>query len=165
MSSKLDQFIDADKLKQDVSVNLADLDNCMVEQPSLYIYYASLTVQARRQHDKWKNAAEILESQLYSHYRTEMSAAGAKVTEAQIQAAVKTDARYSKVYSNIIEAQSIWRMCEAAENAFNQRKDLILELARDRRKENEGKMRVLSAEHQRQSVLQNLAEHNTEKAG
>lgn len=150
----LTTFVDSDQLKRDVRINPTDLDNAMMEHPSLFVHYATQAVNARRQHDRMKNSFEVLEARLDAEYREKFVAEGKKVTEAQIKAAVTTDARWAKGQAMVIEAHSIWRLAEIAQSAFDQRRDLLLEVARDRRKEKEGNMRVLEAQNQRDRVLE-----------
>lgn len=145
-----------DDIKRDVSINIADLDTAMVEHPSMFVHYAMKTVAARRAYDGLKNTSEIRQAQLFAKHRTALLADGAKATEAMIDAAVKTDPIYIKAQTELIDAQAKWRMCEVAESAFIQRKDLILELARDRRKEREGELRVLAEGAGRAAALEGL---------
>jgi hypothetical protein len=149
----LKRFIDAEQMKLDVAINPVDLDNAMMEHASLYVHYASNTVNARRQYERIKNAVEILEATLDAEYRQQFIDEGKKATEAMITNAIKADKRWSSAQSKEIEAQSIWKLCEVAESALIQRKDLILEVARDRRKEREGQLRVLEESAMRDKVL------------
>lgn len=152
MSDELNRFIDADQIKADVSVNATDLDSVMMDHASMYVHYGMNTVNARRQYDRIKNAVEILEAKLDAEYRDLLAAEGKKVTEKMIENAIKCDKRYSAAHSKQIEAHTIWKLCEVAENALIQRKDLILEIARDRRKEREGQLRVLETQEREQSL-------------
>ena len=131
---------------------MADLDSAMVEHASLYVHYASQTVSARRQYERLKNAFEILEARLDAQYREALASEGKKATEAAIRNALVADSRWSGAQARVIEAQSIWKLCEVAESALVQRKDLLLEIARDRRREREGELRVLEAKSQRERV-------------
>lgn len=154
----LKEFIDAEQLRTDVSINITNLDDAMVNQAGLFVHYASMTIKARKQYERLKSTVEIIESKLYAQYRQQMIADGIKVTEAQIDNAIKTDKQWVGAQSKLIEAQSIWKMCEAAENALGMRKDMVLELARDRRKEREGELRVSELHEQRDKVIEMLRE-------
>lgn len=152
----LQKFIDTDKLKTDVSVNPNDLDDALMSHASLYVYYAEQTTKARRQYERTKSGLEILEATLYRQFREQFSAEGRKTTEKELESAIKTDLKWSAAEARLIDAQAIWKLCEAAESAFVQRKDLILEVARDRRKEREGQLRVSEANNLRDGVLSTL---------
>lgn len=161
-STALKRFVDQDQARKDIAINPNDLDSAMLEHASLYLHYAQQTVSARRQYDRLKNAFEILEARLDEEYRTSMSEGAAKKpTEAQIRAAIVSDKRWSGAQAKVIEANSIWRSCEIVESAMSQRKDMILEVARDRRKEKEGQLRVLENQDMRDRVNSMLSERKT----
>lgn len=159
--SALKSFIDSDKVKVDISINLEDLDTAMVEHSGLELHYSTQTAHARRQYERMKNAVEILEAKIDANVRESLGAAAEeskkKPTEAAIKAAVLADKRYSSGQAKLIEAQFILKLCEATENAFHGRKDMILELARDRRKEREGQLRVLDVNSARDAVLDKIS--------
>lgn len=143
----LKQFID-DSVKRDISINTADLDSEMIQHAALELHYAMQTAHARYQYERIKSAVEILEAKLDAEYRESLAAAAESEkkkgpTEAAIKAAVLVDKRYASAQSRLHESQHIWKLCEATENAFRSRKDMLLEVARDRRKEREGELRVL----------------------
>ena len=147
----LKQFIDDTKVKVDISINTADLDSAMIQHAGLEWHYATQTAHARYQYERIKSAVEILEAKLDAEYRESLAAAaegdGDKKkkapTEAAIKATILADRRYASAQSRLHESQHIWKLCEATENAFRSRKDMLLEVARDRRKEREGELRVL----------------------
>jgi hypothetical protein len=153
----LERFIDPAQMKRDISINITDLDDAMISHASMYVHYASLTVQARRQYDRLKNAFEILEARLDKFHRDQFAAEGKKVTEGAIRQALVADPRWSRAQSRVIDSGSIFRMCEAAEDALVQRKDMILELARDRRREREGQLRMQEIKEARADVAQSLS--------
>lgn len=153
----LNTFIDGEQVKRDISINTADLDTAMIEHPALELHYSMQTAHARRQFERLKSAVEILEAKIDSEVR-EKWVGEKKPTEASIKAAVLADKRYSAAQSKLIDAQHIWKLCEATENAFHSRKDLLLEVARDRRKEKEGQMRILEGQEMRESVVKMLRE-------
>lgn len=139
----LQTFIDDTQIKADISINMSDLDTVMIQHSALELHYATQTAHARRQYERIKSAMEILEAKLDAKVRVAFENEKKKVTEASIRAAVLIDPIYSSAQIRLIDAQHIWKLCEAAENAFRSRKDLLLEVARDRRKEREGQLRVL----------------------
>lgn len=153
----LKTFVDPDQVKVDISINMGDLDTAMIEHPGLELHYAMQTAHSRRQYERLKAATEILEAKIDAETR-EKWVGEKKPTEAAIKAAVLADKRYSSAQSKLIDAQHIWKLCEATENAFRSRKDLLLEVARDRRKEKEGQMRVLEGQEMRESVMKALRE-------
>lgn len=156
-SVTLDNFIDPDQVKKDLSINVADLDTAMAEHPGLELEYARATANARRQHERLKSAFDILEAKLNARYRESLSQGGKKPTVDQIANSVTGDKAWSSGRSLVIDAQHIWKLCEATESAFHSRKDMILEIARDRRKEREGEMRVMENTALRDAALARIA--------
>lgn len=135
-------FIDINKLTEDVGFTIETLQDAMLKHTGLFVYYASQTIEARKQFEKAKAGVDILKAKLDDEHRTTLKAGGAKTTEGAIEAAVTSDTRYIGAQARLIEAQGIWKLCEVAESAFSQRRDMLLELARDRRKEREGELLV-----------------------
>lgn len=159
----LKTFINGDQVKADITINTADLDSAMIEHAGLELHYAMQTAHARRQYERIKAAIEILEAKLDAKFRESLAADGLKKpTEASIKAAITADPSYSSGASKLIDAQHIWKLCEATENAFRSRKDMLLEVARDRRKEKEGQLRVLENSELRDGVL-NMLKHGAGK--
>lgn len=152
----LKNFLDAEKLTIDISINLADLDTAMVEHASLFAHYATNTVRARKQYDRIKSSVDILKSKLYATHRAALIEQFGKVTETMIENAVNVDPKWASAQALEIEARSIWKLAEVGESAFSQRKDLVLEVARDRRKEREGALRVMGESQSRENVLNML---------
>ena len=176
----LDLMIDTDQLKLDVEIDSANLTGNMQSHSSMYVHYATKTQRARRQHDRWKSALEVLESSLESSHRSTLRdeyeaaiAADPKSkakapTEAQIRAAVVTDPKWRAASSQVIEAAHVYRLCEVAERAFEHRKDMLLQIARDAsREQSGGPMRVLAnqnAQASREVLLQAMGRNATESA-
>lgn len=154
----LKSYVDADELKRDVTISPTDLDNDMIRHSALYVHYAAQTVNARHQYDRTKRAAEVLEAQLDAAYRARANDEGKKTTEAQLKNQIAGDPRYVEMQQKLIDAHSIWKLADVAENAFLQRKDLLLEVARDRRKEKEGNLRVMELEAAKKGFLDNARE-------
>jgi hypothetical protein len=157
--SLLKPFIDTDKAKSDISIDLTDLDNSMITHPAMELHYSLQTANARRQYERLKNAVEILEAKIDAQVRENLASEDSKKkpTEAAIKAAILTDPRYSAGQSKLIEAQFFLKCCEATENAFRGRKDILLEVARDRRKEREGEMRVMSLNAAKEAVMERIS--------
>lgn len=147
-------FIDTAQLTKDLSINPVNLDDAMIGQAALYMHYAGLTIEARKQYERLKSTVAIIESKLYAEIRARLITEGTKPTEGQITSATQTDSRWVGAQAKLIEAQGIWRMCEHAENAFSMRKDMVLELARDRRKDKEGEQRIMEFNQQKLNLLQ-----------
>jgi hypothetical protein len=143
--SGLKVFVDVAQLKKDLQVNPNDLDDAVISQAPMFVHYAQQAAYARRQHEKAKLAADILESQLDSAWRKKLAEDGGKVTEKMVENAVKADPRYANAQNQIIEARALFDIANDAREAYMQRKDMIVQVSVDRRREREGQLRILAA--------------------
>jgi hypothetical protein len=139
-------YVDPVVLKKDMEIDMANLTDNMQKHASLYVHYATNAVRARRQHERFKTAFEVLEAQLDGLHRVALKEENPKTTEGQIRAAVVTDPRWKAMSSRVINAQQEFRMAEIAERAFDSRKDMLLQIARDAAREGQGQMRVMTAQ-------------------
>lgn len=124
-------YIDAAALQKDVAINGDDINSGLISQPALYVYYTMLAGKARRQRDQKKNTLTTVRAALARSYRAELGASKARVTEAQVDSMVETDARYRAAQEELAEAEQIAYVAETVIFAFNQRKDALLQLARN----------------------------------
>jgi len=160
--------VDPEQLKRDVAFNVNDLDSAMMEHASLFVHYAEQAARARRQYERMKSTLEILESKLYALHRTKLMQEAAdeaaqkegkdkgkvdKVTEAQVTAAMKNDQRWWAAQQKLIDARMAYDLANDARAAFEQRKDMMVQIAVDRRTEREGQLRIQGAQAQREAVI------------
>lgn len=138
----LRDFVNADQLRRDVHFNVNDLDDAICSHAGLYVHYADLARQARRQHERMKVTAEVMESRLRAVHREAFVAAGVKATVDQIDVAVKTDPRWYAAQQKLIDARAIMDLAVDAREAFQQRKDMLIQVSVDRRREREGELRI-----------------------
>ncbi|MEZ2310850.1 hypothetical protein AB6809_29820 [Paraburkholderia sp. RCC_158] len=143
--SGLKVFVDVGQLKQDLQVNPNDLDDAVISQAPMFVHYAQQAALARRQWEKSKLAAEVTESQLDSAWRKKFLEDGTKVTEKVVENAVKSDPRYIKAHTQVIEARALYDIANDAREAYMQRKDMIVQISVDRRRERDGQLRILAA--------------------
>ena len=154
----LKEYVDAEQLKKDVEFDPNDLDNAVRQHASLFIHYANLARLARRQWERMKAAAEIMESRLAMHHRAAQITDGKKPTEASVDAAVKCDPRWFATQQKLIDARAIYELANDAREAFGQRRDMIVQVSVDRRREKEGALRIMSdPAGDRARVLENLS--------
>jgi hypothetical protein len=165
--SMVEVFVDVEKLTQDTAINPNDIDDAMCKQASLYAFYAEQARKARRQYERMKSLFEILESKLDNEHRTRLKEESAKTTEQQISTAVKNDPRWWAMQQQLIEARGVYDLASDAREAFSQRRDMIIQVASDRREERKGAMRMAeSAPPTKEEILRSikrLQESNTAK--
>lgn len=142
----LKYFIDVAEFNRETGVNEADLDRCMVEQSSLRAFYGAQAAYAEGQHSKMKVRFDVLEAALYDHHRKELAAdPTVKVTEKMVESAVKSDPRYLKGKTTVIEAETIASVNKALSISLGDRKDMLVQLGADRREDGKGQLRMLEA--------------------
>jgi hypothetical protein len=157
----LKAFVDPAQLRKDVDVDMTDLDNEVRRQSATYLFYAQRASMAKAQAARTKASAEIIESKLYALHRQRLIDEGGKVTEAVVDAAVKNDRRYYEMKQKLVDANLHADLARDAAVSMEQRKDMLVQLTADRRKEREGELRMGVAkdvvESTRKDVLQHLA--------
>lgn len=141
---EVSEFVNMEEMLVDVKIDITDLSGAMQQHASLYVMYASKAVRARRQYERFKAVLEVLEAQLDGQYRTTLKEENAKTTEGQIRAAVLTDTRWRAASGKVIDAQQLYRLADVAVNGFDQRKDMLLQIARDAAREQAGPLRVVT---------------------
>lgn len=176
----LNQFVDPDKLREDVQIDITNITAGMVTQAGLYVHYASMTVRAKRQYERWKLAVEVCEAQLDALYRKSLITQEddgkgkgvmktVKPTEPQVRAAICNDSRWKAASNAMVNAQEIYRLAEVAERAFDHRKDMLLQIARDAAREQGGQLRVaanqVNQERARESLTSAMARNHQAKEG
>ncbi|WP_155631128.1 hypothetical protein [Burkholderia cepacia] len=138
-------FVDATQLKQDLQVNPNDLDEAVISQAPMFVHYAQQAALARRQWEKCKLAADVMESTLDSAWRKKFVLDGQKATEKMVENAVKSDPRMIAAQTKVIEARALYDIANDAREAYMQRKDMIVQVSVDRRREREGQLRIMQA--------------------
>lgn len=144
--SSMKTFIDPVKFKDDISVNMANLDDAFVTQAALFAHYAMQAAKAAEQVDNVKMLLDVKKAELYNEHREILFKSGAKVTEAMIDAAVITDKRYQRVWKAHNEAKGILEMVKASAEAFRQRRDMIVQIGTNAREERKGEVFIKSRE-------------------
>jgi hypothetical protein len=144
-ANPLKDYVDIDQLKADVEFNPNELDNAVSSHASMFVHYANMARLAQRQYEKMKNAFSILESRLGQHHRDLLvaEAGSKKPTEAQIKESIITDRRWMAGANRLSDAHAIWSLARDAKAAFEQRKDMIIQLSVDRREERKGQLRIM----------------------
>jgi hypothetical protein len=143
--SGLKVYVDVNRLRLDLQINPNDLDDATISQAPMFIHYAEQAAWARRQMDKCKLAAEVTESQVDAAWRKKFADDGTKVTETMVANAVKSDPRVIKAKTQTIEARALFDIANDSREAFMQRKDMIVQVSVDRRRERDGQLRILNA--------------------
>lgn len=135
----------SEQLREDVSINDANLDGCMSEQASLYAHYSSLYARASYDASNAKVRADIARARAYKELRNRMIAKGVKFTEAMLEAEVM-------LHPANIEAQELYNkyrwaemMAKEALEALKQRRDMLVQKGKSALEERKGELYLKGA--------------------
>jgi hypothetical protein len=158
----LHKFIDADQVKKDIKIDHTDINGALQEHAGLYQHYAGIAVRCRSQADRMKQNLELWENILDREHRTRLKEENPKVTEVQVKAAVVTDMRWRSASQRMIDADEQYNYAKTIERSFEHRREMLLQLARNLAREQEGPLRVVVNQDARQRTLEAMA-RNAEK--
>lgn len=144
----LKTFIDVEQFKKDVAINMLNLSVDLQNHASLYSHYAQNAIRANRQLEVAKKALEIREAQLDREHRKSLResldhGSKEKVTEAQVRSAIVLDPRWRAASMRVVDAEEIYSLCQSCEKSFVQRREMLLQIAKDSARESAGPLRVV----------------------
>lgn len=145
--------------KQDIAYSISGegLNTALEQQPGLSIHYGVVSASARFILDQAKHQLEIVEALLYKEHRKALIEENPKVTEAQIKAEVTIDSRHRAAVARVADATLLHKTAESVMNGFDQRKDTLMQVARNAAKEQTGALRVMASNEARERLLSKMA--------
>lgn len=121
---------------EELIINKHDLDTEMVKQAKLYAWFGVLHEKARAERVKLEADYDELYLRIDQEVRMKIDQdAKKKPTETDIKAKARTDSRLSVILRKIQRVEHDERLLEVFHDAFYQRKDLLISLARARNNE------------------------------
>lgn len=130
-------------LEGDLAIDSEDINQSFIDQPGKFAWWAVLAAKARSKADRLKAAADkqddfirkTLTGQLDTKVRQQLEMDGEKITESKVTSAIvqhpdyiEAVATYNKMQDDFINANEDARILEAARDAMNQRKDMLISL-------------------------------------
>lgn len=130
-------------LNEDLRINSSDINESYIDQPSKFAWWAVLAAQARAKADRIKSAIEkqdeyirkILTGELDAEVRKNLELDGEKVTEGKVTNGIYQHERYIEEMDKLhnlrdeyVEANEDACILEAAKDALNQRKEMLISL-------------------------------------
>jgi hypothetical protein len=140
--ASISKFIDAEKTVTDLALNTETITQDMVTYPGTFYHYSTLAIEARHAYDLRKAAHSMLEKEVNTEYRTSLKEENAKTTEAQIDAAASLDPRIKAGVVRLLNAKRESELAACAAEAFSQRRDMLLQIAKGAAREQLGSMNV-----------------------
>jgi hypothetical protein len=149
---KVEQFVDAMQLRSDLSYSTADLSSAMMQQASMFAHYGVLAAKASRQVNNMKMLLENTQAQVYRVVRDELTKAGEKTTESQLDKMVTRHTRVRSVQMALNEAKQIEDMAKTAVESFRHRRDMLVQHGFIQREEMKGELKIGAQKEREQSV-------------
>lgn len=143
---KVKMYVNPEAFKEDISVNIIDLDNAFITQASMFAHYGMMSAKASEQMDNFKMTLDAVEAKLNTVHREALLKATGKVTEAMVTNAVLTDKNYLLARKNYIEAKGVYEMSKVPTEAYRHRRDMLIQLGATAREERKGEMFIKSKE-------------------
>lgn len=142
---KVERFVSVEQIKEDVSFDVAHLDEAMLEQPALLAYYGVLASKAQYQVDRNKQLMEIREAQIAAKIREEAAESGQKLTEKALEQQLVVNSVVVKQRKALNESKEVYEAIRIAVEALKHKKDMIIQFGVRHRMELETQGRILSA--------------------
>lgn len=139
---KVTRYVDPAKLTVDLSYSTANLSGGMVNQASLFAFYATLAAKASRQVDEIDLRIDVLRARISRELRDEAAKAGQKTTVAEIEGGVLTSQKFIAMRQALNEAKQVESEAKTAVEAFRHRRDMLVQLGAHEREELKGELRT-----------------------
>ena len=136
----IDNKVTKNDIDKDLDINMDDLNNELIKQPSKYAYYATLSEYAHKRVAEIENEINITYSRLYKEIveannkldAEEAEKAKPKKAEKLTETAIKNMIIDQKSYNNLVKQQIqmeyLYNILKAAKNAFEQRCQMLIQL-------------------------------------
>ena len=116
-----------DEFRSYLNIDKHNLDNEIVQQPSLLFEVSEAYAEAAAERDRLKEALAIVDATLDASVREELN--GGKVTEAIVKNRIQSDPAHENSFNEYIEAKQKADVLGALKDAMHQRGYLIRDLA------------------------------------
>lgn len=116
------------KYREQLAIDEADLDRCLIEQPELYFHVADNHARAVAVRDAAKLDLEEAEADLDEQLRRQAEKAEERVTEAQLRQRVAASPKIKQLKREHLAARSEVSSWSALQDAFSMRSDLLRKL-------------------------------------
>ena len=133
---------DPERFADDRNIDRRDLSNAFANQASLFAHYAEQHAAMMRQEANAKLRMELAHAKAYRAARDAAAVEKVKMSEAQLEAEVMRNTAYIRAVYAYNEAKSLTALAHGAVEAFKQRRDMLIQLGANERKEMEGEVRM-----------------------
>jgi hypothetical protein len=112
-------------LDTDLDIDPNNLQKEFIEQPSKFAHYASLQKFAAKRVEELEFELELVYATLYKKI---IDATDKKPTETAIKQGITLDENYGKIRLKIIEMKHLHELLKIGRYAFEQRKDMLIQV-------------------------------------
>lgn len=133
----MSKTFDLDAFEDDVKIDEVNLDPAFRNQASLFAHYARMHSDAMRVAASKKLLRDVTEAQIDKEIRDAAVSATppVKLTEAMIEKEITRHPKMIGACKALIEAEALAELAKNALKAFEQRKDMLVQLGADAREE------------------------------
>jgi len=154
---------------EDLSVSRTTLDEDCINQAPLYAWYAILAENARDERDRAKDNIGVVEAELDADIRREMDEKKEKITEGKVTQAIKRHDKCREAVESHLQSCHTFGILIAVQNAFGHRKEMLVTLAANMRREQGGEVSVNTPQEESQTGnkvnLDNIRQRIKEQEG
>jgi len=122
-------------LEEELKATQDSLDQELINQPSKFAWVATLHAVALSYRDEIKQGLEMLSAELDREYRSKAATTQDKMTETSLRSQILVDSRYKQRYDDFLKACTDERVLKVAREAFEQRSQLLIAYAANKRAE------------------------------
>ena len=133
---------DQDTFSNDTRNDPDNMELAWINHHGQYAYYGTLVAKSSFQHSQFKDKLEKLEALLDAKYRNQILSEGGKPTEKAIEALIKVDKLWSRMATLVNTARMYSDIHRTNLIALEHRKDMLMQMGAQMRKEMEGQLRT-----------------------
>lgn len=122
----VENFIDPERAAKDTAINDGDLNGEFMKQAGLVYFYSSNVAKAERQVSTIKLRLEMKEAEIATQVREDAAAAGTKITEKGIEAAVSAHKDVAGLKARLIQAQEVLTVAKGVAEAMRHKRDMLV---------------------------------------
>lgn len=125
-------------LQDELMINPHNIEDELYEQPQKYVYYTALLEKVRSYLESAKLAEEMTHARMYEPAReTLVNSTGRNPTKDQIESHILVQEEYSSKREQVIILEATVKNLQYVVRAFEQRKDMLVQLSTHERKREE----------------------------
>ena len=124
-------------LEKDLGISRETLSDDCVRQSSFFAWYSVLAENAKAERDRAKERIGVVKAEVDQEIRAKKEAEGKKTTENMLSQLIELDERYRQAVDAHLDASRIYGILSVAPQAFEHRRDMLITLGANMRKEHD----------------------------